>query len=104
MNISAISATTPSRVNSSFKAAEEKKPLVKLTAETPDDAVVCYSTWGDNYAFPVTAGQIREAQRHEQESLQELRRQAAADRAAQKQKETPDEYTQRKLYSTEWCM
>ena len=38
---------------------QEMKPLIKIDENTPDDKVVSYGTWGSNYVYPITAGQIR---------------------------------------------
>ena len=104
MNISAISGFNAAKVQSSFKG-QEPKPLFKVTDNMKDDEVVGYSTCGPNYAFPITAGQVRKAQADAKRAeLEELKRQAALDRANKKSAETPDEYRARKLYSTEWCM
>ena len=75
----------------------EIKPLIKLDESIPDDKVVSYGTWGSNYVYPITAGQLRNSMRQEQ--LQKTR--SNIDFSFSK-KETPEEYLARKLYSTEW--
>lgn len=74
MNINAISSFNNVAKAQSFKAESNKlyrDPHEIIPADVSDDTVVDYSTWGDNYPVPVTAGQRREAQ------IQELARIAA---------------------------
>lgn len=74
---------------------QEIKPLVQIDENTPDDKVVSYGTWGSNYVYPITAGQIRATQK---ENPQFNPQRTLAD------KETPEEYLARKIHSTEWTM
>ncbi len=74
---------------------QEMKPLIKIDENTPDDKVVSYGTWGSNYVFPITAGQIRATQ---EENPQFNQKTTLIDR------ETPEEYFARKIHSTEWTM
>lgn len=59
MNISAINVAT--KISASFKAQESPKPIIDIKGKE-DNEVVGYSTWGNNYAYPITAGQIRTQQ------------------------------------------
>lgn len=93
MNVSPISLAMKSI---SFKSNNmEPKPMVNLEGKK-DDEVVMYSTWGDNYAFPVTVGQIR--------ATEEARRELGSSQAQAHYQETPEEYYERKLFSPEWFM
>lgn len=100
MNIRPISMQTNFKSQAvSFKGKQEQpKPLIQVTDDMPDDQVVTYGTWGSNYAYPITAGQIRA----------NMAKKAEAARAAEAQniskQETPEEYYRRKVYSTEWTM
>ena len=96
MNIAAITMTTPSKV--SFQAKKEEiKPLVNIEGKK-DNEVVAYSNWGGNYAFPITAGQIREQQ------AEALKAEAIKTAYQPENKESEEEYTKRKLFSAEWFM
>ncbi len=80
----------------SFKSDNlEPKPVVNVEGKK-DDEVVMYSTWGSNYAYPVTAGQIK--------AVTEARKELASAQAQTRYDETQEEYQKRKLYSPEWCM
>ncbi len=68
------------------------KPLIKIDEDTPDDKIVSYGTWGSNYVYPITAGQIRNIEADKQKDCNETG------------KESTEEYYKRKLYSTEWTM
>ena len=103
MNIAPISMSNMSMQKASFKGAEEKKPLV--TDDMSDDTIVYYSTWGDNCAFPVTAGQIRARESEMRTVKEQLLRKAANNKAKNEaSKESNDEYMKRKTNSTEWMM
>ena len=68
MNINAISSFNNVAKVQSFKADSSKlyrDPHEIIPADVSDDTVVDYSTWGDNYPVPVTAGQRRASQREE---------------------------------------
>ncbi len=97
MNITPITMTTncmKKSVNFGEKR-QEIKPLIQIDENTPDDKVVSYGTWGPNYVYPITAGQIRATQKvipHYEP------------RTGQKDTETPKEYLSRKIHSTEWTM
>lgn len=96
MNITRISmANTPANFKGMNKLPqrETQKPLIN-TREVSDDEIVAYGNWGNNYAYPITAGQIRKlepATKDEQNTSQ-----------TSLGKESEDEYYKRKLYSTEW--
>ena len=93
MNVQSVSLASKAI---SFKSNNlEPKPIVNVEGKK-DDEVVMYSTWGDNYAFPVTAGDIK--------SAAVARKELGSMQAQTRYDETPEEYQQRKLYSTEWCM
>ena len=65
MNINAISSFNNVAKAQSFKAESSKlyrDPHEIIPPEISDDTVVDYSTWGDNYPVPITAGQRRAAQ------------------------------------------
>lgn len=98
MNISRISmANSIANFRGVNKTPKESpKPLIDMGKDTSDDAIVGYGTWGRDYIYPITAGQIRKAQM-EREQAAEATPKRPADR------ETPEEYYKRKLYSTEWC-
>ena len=66
MNINAISNFNNTTKLQSFKAEPKKiysDSNETIPADIPDDAVVDWSTWGDNYPVPITAGQRRAAQK-----------------------------------------
>ena len=96
MQVSPISfAYNTNRTAASFKGADrELYPAV--TPDTPDDKIVCYSSCGPNYIFPVYARDIKAR-------LAQMSEQAPKVEEPVK-KETPEEYYARKIYSTEWCM
>lgn len=98
MQINSISMATMNR-NVGFKGTENEqpKPLVEVTPDMPDNTVVQYSTWGSNYAFPITAGDIRKMQA-------EKAYEQVAQPAVDNHQETPEEYYARKINSTEWMM
>lgn len=100
MKIAPISMSPVQKQNAaSFSRRHEQQPLVKLTDKTPDDAIVAYGSWGPNYAYPITAGQIR------QNIAESLVNATAAPKPQYKlHKESPEEYMARKINSTEWCM
>ncbi len=100
MQINSISMVSANR-NIGFKAAEKNqpKPLVEVTPDMPDDQVVQYSTWGGNYAFPVTAGDLRKMQA--EKVLSEAPKSACA---CGGKEETPEEYYARKINSVEWML
>ena len=103
MNIAPISMSNMAMQKASFKGAEEKKPLV--TDDMPDDTIVYYSTWGDNYAFPVTAGQIRAHEAEMRAMKEQILKEAANNKARiEASRESNEEYTKRKIGSTEWMM
>lgn len=103
MNIKPISMQTNFKSQAvSFKGKEQQpKPLIQVTDDMPDDQVVTYGTWGPNYAYPITAGQIR-ANMAAQAKTEAAR--AAEIQKPVAKKETPEEYYQRKVHSTEWTM
>lgn len=70
---------------------KDLKPLIKIDENTPDDKIVSYGTWGSNYVYPITAGQIKATQENSK-TFQSTK------------KETPEEYYSRKIHSTEWTM
>lgn len=93
MNVQSISLASKAI---SFKSNNlEPKPIVNVENKK-DDEIVMYSTWGGNYAFPVTAGDIKAAA--------EARKEFAAVEAQKGYEETPEEYYERKLFSPEWFM
>ncbi len=104
MNISAIPAFNVNNAQA-FKAHNsEPKPVVKVTDDMADNEVVGYGTWGPNYVYPITAGQVRHEMQEAKKAAAEAAKQQARQEAAGKAyKETPEEYMKRKLYSTEWC-
>ena len=84
MNINAISSFNNVAKAQSFKAASQKIYSdfnEQIPADVPDDAVVDWSTWGDNYPVPITAGQRREAQK---EALAKIAAETAAREAYKK--------------------
>ena len=99
MNVSRISMA---KMPVNFRGINKltKEPEIKHLDETKkqdsDDAIVGYGTWGGDYIYPITASQIRKA-KLEREKAEEAIQQKPVDR------ETPEEYYKRKLYSTEWC-
>lgn len=103
MRINPISmASVYKNQNVGFKADSKKeKPLIEVTDDMPDDKVVSYGTWGGNYAYPITAGQIRRSQQIAQE--QRLNASATdSNQSNDKYNESPEDYQRRKLYTTEW--
>ena len=74
---------------------QEMKPLIRIDKNTPYYTVVSYGTWGANYAYPITAGEIRTIR---QETPKYTPKETPQDR------ETPEEYYARKIHSTEWTM
>lgn len=103
MNIRPISMQTnfvSRQASFAGKDANQVKPLIKVTDDMPDDQVVTYGTWGSNYAYPITAGQIRAnmASKAAEASRESTERCSVGD------KETPSEYYARKIHSTEWTM
>ena len=102
MKISPVSINLNNRHSLKFKGNEAKdlKPLINLDENVADDEVVTYGTWGPNYVYPITAGQIR-SMREKEEALKGEQKET---KNVTLQKEAPDEYYRRKLYSTEWTM
>ncbi len=98
MQINSISMAAMNK-NIGFKAAEteQPKPLVEIPDDMPDEQVVQYSTWGGNYAYPVTAGDIRRIQAEKAYA-------ETAKPAVDMQQETPEEYYARKINSVEWML
>ncbi len=104
MNVTSISMASNLKSNqASFKGDNKQvpKPLVDLTDDVSDDTVVFYSTCGPNYVFPVTAGQVREAQA--KAAVNEAVR-SYSKQINEEETESEKEYLNRKLYSTEWTM
>ena len=96
MKINPVSMVSVQRQNVNFKGDDNSvKPFIEVTEDMSDDTVVSYSNWGGNYAFPITAGQIR--------ALQALNVQTTPVTPAYKE-ETPEEYYARKIGSTEWLL
>ena len=89
-----------SMVKVNFKSTnnEQAKPLVKVTPDMPDSEIVQYSTWGGNYAFPVTAGDIRKME------AEKAYAQVAEKPVDTRFDETPEEYQARKINSVEWML
>lgn len=88
MRISPISISTNYKMNS-FKANQNK----------PQEQVQ-YSTWGDNYAYPVTQNDDIIISPENKEMDEEVKERILG--KASQYDETPEEYYKRKLYSTEW--
>ena len=62
----------------SFKAEASKRYCdvnEQIPADISDDTIVDYSTWGDNYPVPITAGERRASQK---EALARIAAEAAA--------------------------
>lgn len=98
MNINPITMTT-NCMKKSVNFGEKKqeiKPLIQIDENTPDDKVVSYGTWGANYAYPITAGQLRAARK--------LSEHGKNPQVNNVETEDSNEYYKRKLYSTEWTM
>ena len=99
MKINPVSIAT---VNKSFAfksiQKEQPKPLVTVTDDMPNNEIVQYGTWGSNYAFPITAGDIR---RMEAEKAYAQNAKPSVDT---RYDETPEEYLARKINSTEWML
>jgi hypothetical protein len=95
MNISAISMNN-ANTSAAFQAKE--KPLYNITPNTPDDQVVGWSTWGENYPIPITAGQVRREEAQAKEAaIEEAKQEAARKAAAAAYKESPEDAQARYL-------
>ena len=96
MKINPVSIAPMQKQNVNFKGNDNSvKPFIEVTEDMSDDTVVSYSNWGGNYAYPITAGQIR--------ALQAIHVQPAVTMPISKD-ETPEEYYARKIGSTEWLL
>lgn len=96
MKLSPITISANYKMNS-FKATEKK----------PQEEVQ-YSTWGDNYAFPIAQNDEVLIGKENTESKQNINNdkeifEKILGKTSQYD-ETPEEYYKRKLYSTEWTM
>ena len=97
MRVNPISVSAFQKQNVNFKSQNnDVKPFINVTDDMSDDTVVSYSNWGGNYAFPITAGQIR--------ALQALKEIDVKPVITTGQTETPEEYYARKIGSTEWLL
>ena len=97
MQVSPISMSSIQKQNVNFKSQDDSvKPFINVTDDMSDDTVVSYSNWGDNYAYPITAGQIR--------ALQALKEIDIKPIATSPYTETPEEYYARKIGSSEWLL
>ena len=76
------------------------KPDGGIPKDVPDSTVVAHGRLDNTYIYPITAGAVREQAREAAEvcSRKDYTPGSRADR------ETPEEYLARKIYSTEWCM
>ncbi len=92
MKVAPINADTNVNYLKRTEVKNEPKPIIDLSNDIEDSAVVAYSDWG-GMAIPVTAGQIKSAVAIEK--VQE---------AYQNVKEPDAEYYNRKLFSTDWFM
>ena len=96
MRINSISAANYVNRTQSFKCNNcEAKPLINVPIEAKDDEVVAYGTWGPNYVYPITAGQMKPTQKEIEERL-------STPKQTSGETETPEEYYRRKINSTEW--
>lgn len=92
MNINAISNYSNVTKTQSFKAEPQKLYTdfnEIIPEEVSDETVVDYSTWGDNYPVPITAGQRRAAQKEELARIAAKAAVAAAEKEAVKNKKEP---------------
>lgn len=92
MNIAPISMAQNYKANAASFNCDSPKPLVN--DKTPKDEVICFSNWGGNYVYPITAGDVKAAA--------SLKAEMAAQMAIDAAKAEADAYTQEKLYSAEW--
>jgi len=95
MKIAPISMVSVSKSNTASFKGQQNKPIVEITDDMSDDTIVSYGSWGPNYVYPITAGQIRT------NMAESLVKSQAHKSSVQ---ESEEEYQKRKLYSTEWCM
>lgn len=98
MRISPVTISTNYKLHS-FKANEQQKP---------QQQEVQWSTWGDNYAFPIAQNDEVLIGKENTESKQNINNdkeifEKILGKTSQYD-ETPEEYYRRKLYSTEWTM
>ncbi|MBQ8847370.1 MAG: hypothetical protein IJ003_00320 [Candidatus Gastranaerophilales bacterium] len=68
MQISPISFRVQSFQARQPQQSQQPQPIVDIEGKR-DDEVVMYSTWGGNYAFPITAGQLKRAQEVDKPSI-----------------------------------
>ncbi len=98
MKIAPISMVSASKLNAASFKGQQNKPIVEITDDMSDDTIVSYGSWGPNYIYPITAGQIRTNMAESLVKSQFLRA------PKNSEQESEEDYKKRKLYSTEWCM
>ena len=95
MKISPITISANYKMNS-FKGVEKK----------PQESIQ-YSTWGDNYAFPVSSkDEFLQINKNIEKEVKDVETDIIEKTPARvvESEESPEEYYKRKLYSTEWTM
>ena len=105
MKINSISANYINKTQSFKCNHHSAKPLIDIPEDAKNDDIVAYSTWGNNYAFPITAGQLKEQQQtiiKLQTNKPNVAKVQTTKSDISEYSETPEEYYRRKINSPDW--